>query len=143
MKVLSETNRALIKRMSDNLLTGNAVSVSAGSAIGIDPVHALIITLLQQPWKSRAEARERLKEEVLRRRIRFNRGPNETKGADKGADAKAEIRAGDKVVPGKEVVVQGKIEIPGDDAMRGGQYFDKFFAVEGPLLHRLGILELA
>jgi hypothetical protein len=135
---ISETNRALIKRMSDNLLTGNAVSVSAGSAIGIDPIHALIITLLQQPWKNRAEARERLKEEVQRRRIRFNRGPTEAKGAD----GKEEIKAGDKAVPGKEGVIQGKIEIPADDAMRGGQYFDKFFAVEGPLLHRLGILEL-
>jgi hypothetical protein len=147
VKVLSETNRALIKRMSDNLIAGNAVSTAAGTAVGIDPVHALIITLLQQPWKSRAEAKERLKEEVLRRRIRFNRGPNETKGADaKGADAKAgekgEIKSGDKIVIGKEAVVQGKIEIPTDDATRGGQYFDKFFAAEGPLLHRLGILAL-
>ncbi len=145
VKVLSETNRALIKRMADNLIAGNAVSVSAGSAIGIDPVHALIINLLQQPWKSRAEAKERLKEEVLRRRIRFNRGPGEAKAADaKSPEVKSgETKSGEvKAVLGKEGVFQGKIDIPTDDAMRSGQYFDKFFAAEGPLLHRLGIIEL-
>jgi len=155
VKVPSETNRALIKRMADNLIAGNAVSTTGGTAIGIDPVHALIITLLQQPWKSRAEAKEKLKEEVQRRRIRFNRGPNEAgKGDAKAGDVKAgdvklgDVKAGDvkigveKVTIGKETVVQGKIDMPADDGTRGSQYFDKFFAVEGPTLHRLGIIEL-
>jgi SAM-dependent methyltransferase len=165
VKVPSETNRALIKRMADNLIAGNAVSASAGTAIAIDPVHALIITLLQQPWKSRGEAKEKLKQEVQRRRIRFHRGPNEAgKGGAKPGEIKpAEIKAGeikpgeikvgeikvgeikigaDKLIVVKDGVAQGKVEPPLDEASRAEQYFDKFFAVEGPLLHRLGIIEL-
>ncbi len=140
VKVLSETNRVLIKRMADNLLAGNAVSTAAGSAIGVDPIYAVLIMLLQQSWKSPEEAKARLVAEVARRRIRFNRA---ALPGEKGAAGKDDGKDGGKAEPVKSGATTGTPGEPAeDDAARAGHFFDRFFAVEAPILHRLGVIEL-
>lgn len=111
LKIPLATNRALVKRMVDNLAPGNAVSTLAGNALTIDPIFAVILSLAVQPWKSKDELKERLMAEVKRRRIRFSK-------------------------PAKE-------EKPLDDDARATQFFDRFWADEAPVLHRLGVIELA
>ncbi|WP_119303264.1 class I SAM-dependent methyltransferase [Dongia deserti] len=104
-------NRALVKRMVDNLTPGNLVSTLAGNALSLDPIFAVILSLGTQPWKDRDELKEGLLAEVKRRRIRFSK-------------------------PAKE-------EKPLDDAGRAAQFFDRFWTEEAPILHRLGVIELA
>lgn len=137
VNVPSEANRALIRRMADNLAAGNAVSTAAGTGLAIDPIYALIITLLQQPWKTPEEAKARLAAEVTRRRIRFNRTalPGEKDG-DKDAVTKSGATAGGPAGGAGGEAVE-------DSAARAGQFLDKFFASEAPVLHRLGVIELA
>jgi len=103
-------NRALVKRMVDNLAPGNIVSMLAGNALGLDPIYAVILSLGAQPWRDKDELKERLMAEVKRRRIRFSK-------------------------PAKE-------EKPLDDMGRAAQFFDRFWADEAPILHRLGVIEL-
>jgi hypothetical protein len=140
IKVPSETNRALFKRLADNLISGNAISVQAGSALGVDPVYALIITLLQQPWKTRDEAKARLAAEVTRRRIRFNRGPSPAEKDGAGKDEAVKSGATTAVATASASATAGNQAQ--DDVARGAQFFDKFFASEAPVLHRLGVIEL-
>ena len=155
VKVPMEANRVLIKRMADNLVSGNAISTSAGSASSIDPIYAVLILLLQQPWKSLDEAKARLVAEVKRRRIRFNRAaPPAEKGGGKDVGKDAGKDAGKDL--GKDLGKdEGKAEAETsgattgapsdpaqDDAARAGHFFDRFFATEAPVLHRLGIVEL-
>lgn len=136
VKVPLEANRALIRRIAENLASGNVISTSAGNAVALDPIYAVIIALLQQPWKSRDEAKERLVAEVKRRRIRFNREPTPAdKSSEKQGGAKAEATKN-----GGEVIKV--IDPAAEDATRAGQFFDRFFASEAPVLHRLGIIEL-
>jgi hypothetical protein len=111
IKIPLATNRALVKRMVDNLAPGNVVSTLAGNALSIDPIFAVILSQATQTWKSKDELKERLMGEVKRRRIRFSK-------------------------PAKE-------EKPLDDNERAGQFFDRFWADEAPVLHRLGVIELA
>jgi SAM-dependent methyltransferase len=111
VKIPLAANRALVKRMVDNLAPGNLVSTSAGNALSVDPVFALILSLAGQPWPSGDELKARLVAEVKRRRIRFSK-------------------------PAKE-------EKPLEDADRAAQYFDRFWADEAPVLHRLGVIEVA
>jgi SAM-dependent methyltransferase len=111
IKIPLATNRALVKRMVDNLAPGNVVSTLAGNALSLDPIFAVTMTLGAEPWKSKDELKERLVAEVKRRRIRFSK-------------------------PAKE-------EKPLDDAARASQFFDRFWADEVPILHRLGVIELA
>jgi SAM-dependent methyltransferase len=110
IKIPLATNRALVKRMVDNLTPGNVVSTLAGNALGVDPIFAVILSQGEQPWKDKDELKERLMTEVKRRRIRFSK-------------------------PAKE-------EKPLDDAGRANQFFDRFWADEVPILHRLGVIEL-
>jgi hypothetical protein len=82
---------------------------------------------------------------VLRRRIRFARGPNETKGAERDARGNktwGEIKIGHKSAAVDVVVVQDTIETPGGTMPRVAASILTSSAVEGPLLDRLGILEL-
>jgi hypothetical protein len=111
IKIPLATNRALVKRMVDNLAPGNLVSTLAGNALSIDPIYAVILSQASQSWKDKAELKERLMGEVKRRRIRFSK-------------------------PAKE-------EKPQDDNERAAQFFDRFWADEAPVLHRLGVIELA
>lgn len=129
LRIPLEANRALIRRMADNLIAGNALSVAGGTAVGIDPIYAVTIMLLQQPWKSRDEVTARLAAEVKRRRIRFN---SAALGGDKGGADKGEGKAAKAGDPVRQ-----------DDAAQAGQFIDKFFAGEAPILHRLGVIELA
>jgi hypothetical protein len=80
-------NRALVKRMVDNLAPGHVVSTLAGNAIGLDPIFAVILSLASQPWKDKDELKERLLAEVNRRRIRFSRPAKEEKPLDDAARA--------------------------------------------------------
>ncbi len=109
IKVPLATNRALVKRMVDNLQPGNVVSTLAGNALSLDPIFAVILTVGAEPWKDKDELKERLMGEVTRRRIRFSKPAKEDK--------------------------------PIDDAGRAGQFFDRFWADEAPILHRLGVIE--
>lgn len=109
IKVPLAVNRALVKRMVDNLAPGNVVSTSAGNSLGVDPIYAVILSLGGEPWKDRDELKERLMAEVKRRRIRFGK-------------------------PAKE-------EKPLDEIGRAGQFFDRFWTDEAPVLHRLGVIE--
>ena len=136
VRVPMEANRALIKRMADNLISGNAISTAAGSAISVDPIYAVLILLLQQTWKSQDEAKARLVAEVKRRRIRFNRP---APPVDKGAAGKDEGKA-EADTSGATTGTPG--DPAQDDAARAGQFFDRFFATEAPVLHRLGVIEL-
>ena len=111
IKIPLATNRALVKRMVDNLAPGNLVSTLAGNALSIDPIYAVILSQATQAWKDKEELKERLLAEVKRRRIRFSK-------------------------PAKE-------EKPMDDTARAAQFFDRFWADEAPVLHRLGVIELA
>ncbi len=111
IKIPLATNRALVKRMVDNLAPGNLISTLAGNALSVDPIFAVVMSLGAQHWRTKDELRERLFAEVKRRRIRFSK-------------------------PAKE-------EKPLDDAVRAAQFFDRFWADEVPILHRLGVIELA
>jgi hypothetical protein len=111
IKIPLATNRALVKRMVDNLAPGNVVSTLAGNALGVDPIYAVILSQASQPWSNKDELKERLMGEVKRRRIRFSK-------------------------PAKE-------EKPLDDTARASQFFDRFWSDEAPVLHRLGVIELA
>ncbi|MGH6892119.1 MAG: methyltransferase regulatory domain-containing protein, partial [Dongiaceae bacterium] len=111
IKIPLATNRALVKRMVDNLAPGNVVSTLAGNALSVDPIFAVIVSLGAQYWKTRDELKERLTAEVTRRRIRFSKPAKEDK--------------------------------PLDEAARAAQFFDRFWADEAPILHRLGVIELA
>lgn len=140
VRVPMEPNRALIKRMADNLISGNAISTAAGSAVSVDPIYAVLILLLQQTWKSPDEAKARLVAEVKRRRIRFN-AP--APAADKGAGGKDDSKDDGKAEADTSGATTGKPADPAqDDAARAGQFFDRFFTVEAPVLHRLGVIEL-
>src|SRR5919109_563822 len=81
------TNRALVKRMVDNLSPGNVVSTQAGTAISVDPIFAVIISLGAKSWASKDELKERLTAEVKRRRIRFSKQAKEEKPLDDTARA--------------------------------------------------------
>jgi SAM-dependent methyltransferase len=131
MKIPSATNQALIRRLSDNLIAGSAITVNGGSAVSIDPIYALIMVLLQQPWKNLDEAKARLLLEVGRRRIRFNRTPP---GSKDGEGGKAEVG---KVEGGKAEA--GKI----DENARAQEFFAKFISSEAPVLQRLGVVEFS
>jgi hypothetical protein len=111
IKIPLATNRALVKRMVDNLAPGNVVSTLAGNALSVDPIYAVILSLAAQAWKDKDELKGRLMAEVKRRRIRFSKPAKEDK--------------------------------PLDDNARAGQFFDRFWADEAPVLHRLGVIELA
>ena len=111
VKIPLATNRALVKRMVDNLAPGNVVSTLAGNALSVDPIYAVILSQASQPWKDKDELKERLMGEVKRRRIRFSKPAKEDK--------------------------------PLDDTARAAQFFDRFWADEAPVLHRLGVIELA
>ena len=76
------TNRALVKRMVENLAPGNLVSTSAGNAVSLDPIYAVILSLGTQPWKDKEELKNRLLAEVKRRRIRFSKPAKEDKPLD-------------------------------------------------------------
>jgi SAM-dependent methyltransferase len=110
LKIPLAANRALVKRMVDNLAPGNVVSTLAGNALSVDPIFAVILSLGTQHWKSKDELKERLLAEVKRRRIRFAKPAKEDK--------------------------------PLDDAGRAEQFFDRFWADEAPILHRLGVIEV-
>ena len=59
IKIPLATNRALVKRMVDNLAPGNVVSTLAGNALSIDPIYAVILSQATQAWKDKDELKER------------------------------------------------------------------------------------
>ena len=87
INIPSPVNRALVKRMVDNLAPGNLVSLLAGNAVSLDPIFAVILSVAGQPWKDEDELKERVFGEVKRRRIRFNKPAKEEKPLDDNARA--------------------------------------------------------
>jgi predicted methyltransferase family protein len=87
INIPSPVNRALVKRMVDNLAAGNLVSPLAGNAMSLDPIFAVILSAAGQPWKDQDEFKERIFGEVKRRRLRFNKPAKEEKPLDDMARA--------------------------------------------------------
>ena len=79
------TNRALIQRTVETLTTGNLVSTLLGTAIGIDPIYGLLLSLGQKRFDSKDMLKDALVAEVKRRRIRFSKPAKDDKPMDDAA----------------------------------------------------------
>jgi SAM-dependent methyltransferase len=87
IKVPLATNRALIQRTAETLAAGNVVSTLLGTAISIDPIYGLLLSMGQKPFASRDALKEALVAEVKRRRIRFAKSPKDEKPVDEATRA--------------------------------------------------------
>ena len=76
------TNRALIQRTVETLGAGNLVSTLLGTAIGIDPIYGLLLSMGQKPFASKDALKDALVAEVKRRRIRFAKAVKDDKPVD-------------------------------------------------------------
>lgn len=85
IKIPLATNRGLVQRSVETLQAGNLVSTSLGTAVGVDPIYALLLSLGQRPFASKDALKDALVAEVKRRKIRFSKTGKEDKPMDEAA----------------------------------------------------------